>query len=208
MKKIILTAIIALGIPSFLSAQKKGDFELGFNAGYNISSATSYYVSTERGKGFNIGGSLNYYFTRSWSIEGKLIYDQKGWDNDRIEDDQGTSYNSDYNLNYLTVPIMANYYFGDDEKDKKNWFIEFGPYAGFLLSAKENRFGTDIKESFYKNDFGLTLGAGVKIPVMDKFNMFFELEWQRGFTNIFNHASTAIRNQRTSFNVGVNYLLQ
>lgn len=206
MKKIIITAVIGLSLSFSLSAQTKGDFEFGFNAGYNTSSASSSMASFDTGKGLNIGGSLHYYFSSSWSIEGKLIYDQKGWDNDRMEDEEGTSYSTDYNLNYLTIPIMANYYFGD--LDKKNWFIEFGPYAGFLLSAEDTRFGNDIKKSFYKNDYGLALGAGVKIPVNNQFKVFAEFEWQKGFTNIFHQASTAIRNNRSGFNVGITYLLK
>ena len=100
--------------------------------------------------------SMDYYFSNSWSVKTKLIYDRKGWDNGFIEDDFG-SYITDYNLDYLTVPVLASWHFGNN----KNWFLEFGPYVGFLLNAEEVRFGTDVTDSFNSTDFGLALGIGV-----------------------------------------------
>jgi len=49
-------------------------------------------------------------------LKGKLIYDQKGWDNDVILDSNtGDYYPTNYDVNYLTVPVMANWHFGKSE---------------------------------------------------------------------------------------------
>jgi opacity protein-like surface antigen len=134
-----------------------------------------------------------------------LIYDQKGWDNDYIEDTNGNVYPTDINLNYLTVPIMANWHFGN----KKNWYLNFGPYFGFLLDANETQFDSDVTDVFNTTDFGLALGIGVKVPVSDKLKIFFEYDGQGGINDIFKENQySAVTNTRSSFNVGLNFLLK
>ena len=154
MKRILLVTVFALGLTTVVFAQKKGAVEFGINVGFNNSTVSNSDVSADTAYGFNIGGSMDYYFSDRWSIKGKLIYDQKGWDNGFIEDSNGFDYVTDFNINYLTVPVMANRHFGR----KRNWFLEFGPYMGFLLNAEDVRFGTDVTDSFNSTDFGLSLG--------------------------------------------------
>jgi opacity protein-like surface antigen len=205
MKKIALSIIVLLGFSLSVAAQKKGDVELGLNVGYNSSTVSDSYESADNGTGFNFGGSMEYYISNTWGIKGKLIYDQKGWDNGFFEDADGFAYNSDFNLNYVTVPIMASWHFGNT----KNWFLEFGPYMGFLLNAEETRFGTDVTDGFNTNDFGLALGIGVKIPLNDKLKLFFEYEGQGGFNDIFKENDySAVTNSRSSINVGLNFLMK
>ena len=205
MKNTFLTLIALLGLSASLSAQKKGDVELGFNVGYNSSSVSDRYDTSDSSSGFNFAGSLDYYFSSSWSLKTKLIYDRKGWDNGFIEDNNGIAYPTDFNLNYLTVPVMANWHFGN----KKNWYLHFGPYFGFLLNAEDVRFGTDVTDSFNTNDFGLAAGIGVKVPVSDKLKLFFEFDGQGGFNDVFkDNYDSAVTNSRTSFNVGLNFILK
>ena len=194
-----------LGCSTFTVAQKKGDIELGFNIGYNSSTVASSMVNSDTGSGINVGFAADYYFSDRWSIKTKLIYDQKGWDNGFIEDlDTGNLYTTDYNINYLTVPVMANWHFAK----KRNWYLNFGPYVGFLLSAEETKFGFDVKSGFNSTDFGLAVGIGVKIPVSDKLKISFEYEGQSGVSNIFKQSDANVTNSRSSINVGVNFVLK
>lgn len=204
MKKLFITVVMVFGCASAVFAQGKGDVEFGFNIGYNSASIYNSDDSSDAGSGFNVGAAADYYFSDRWSIKGKLIYDQKGWDNDFIETESGT-YATNYNLDYLTVPVMANWHFGS----KRNWYLNFGPYAGFLLSAKDSRFDIDVKEAFNTTDFGLALGIGVKIPVSDKLKIALEYDGQSGFSDIFkNNIGSSVRNSRGSFNVGVNFMMK
>lgn len=209
MKKLMIA--VAFFVTAGLSAQTKGDVEFGFNAGFNYSAVNVSYFQTETGVGFNVGASADYYFSDSWSIKGKLIYDQKGWNEGIFSEgsfdpaDPTVNYVTNFNLNYLTIPVMANWHFGS----KRNWYLNFGPYAGFLISAKETEGGNDVKESFNKSDFGLALGIGVKIPVSDKLKLFVEYEGQSGFSDILaENPDTAALNSRGSLNVGLNFLLK
>ncbi|MGV3696474.1 porin family protein [Flavobacterium sp.] len=205
MKKIVFAFIIFTGISSIGFSQKKGDVEFGFHIGYGRSNASDTETSAEFSTGTNLGVALDYYFSNSWSIKSKLIYDQKGWDDDFIQDTNGNFYSTDIDLNYLTIPVMANWHFGN----KKNWYLNFGPYFGFLLNAKETRFDTDLKEYFSSTDFGLALGIGIKIPFSDRLKLFAEFDGQGGLSDIAeNSLRGSITNSRSSFNVGLNFLLR
>ena len=161
MKKLITTFIAVSCIYTFAQAQQSKGVEFGVGIGYNGATVSnSNNQSTDVKSGFNAAVSFDNYFSNRWSIKAKVIYDQKGWNNGYIEDDNGT-YTTDFNLNYVTVPVMASWHFGNT----RNWYLEFGPYFGFLLNAEETRFGTDVTDGFNENDMGLALGIGVKIPL-------------------------------------------
>ena len=136
--------------------------------------------------------------------KGKIIYDQKGWDNGLLY--VGVNrYNTNYNLNYLTIPVMANWHFGK----KKNWNLNFGPYAGFLLSAEETAYNTNVKEFFNTNDFGLNIGIGVKFPLSNKLKLNIEYEAQSGFSDVFkDNNNKRIIGTRGALNVGLNFLMK
>lgn len=207
MKKTVLLILCMMGFSLSSSAQlSKGSVEFGLNVGYNASTVSNTNGRADTGSGFNFGGSADYYFSNRWSIKGKLIYDQKGWNNDYITDNNsGIDYKTNYNVNYLTVPVMANWHFGA----KRNWYLNFGPYAGFLLNAEDTKFKTDFTDSFETFDLGIALGIGVKIPISDKAKIFFEYEEQAGLSDVFiSNSGSAITNSRTSFNIGINFLLK
>lgn len=206
MKKIVVTLLVVLGFSSLISAQKKGDVEFGVNIGLNNSTGSGNGGDFDSGLGMNVGGSIDYYFSSDWSIKAKLIYDQKGWDNDYIEDvNTGIVYPTDVNLNYLTVPVTAGWHFGN----KKNWYLNFGLYMGFLMDATETRFDSDLKEYFNENDFGLAFGIGVKVPVSNKVKIFFEYDGQGGFNDVFKtYPNSDVTNTRSSLNVGLNFLMK
>lgn len=204
MKKLFIAVVVTLGCTLFSYAQNKGDVEFGVNLGFNFSNVSAGSFSSDTGSGFNAGFAADYYFSDRWSIKGKLIYDQKGWDNGYFENQFGI-YKADYNLNYLTIPVMANWHFGS----KRNWYLNFGPYAGFLLNAKESSLNTEIKEYFNSTDFGLALGIGVKIPVSDKLKVFLEYDGQNGFSDVFNNnQGDIVTGARSAFNIGLNFMMK
>ncbi|WP_233496696.1 outer membrane beta-barrel protein [Mucilaginibacter hurinus] len=59
-------------------------------------------------------------------------------------DDNGviTHMATNYKLDYLTIPVMANWHFGRT----KNWYLHFGPYVAFLLNVKTSIANTDINQ--------------------------------------------------------------
>lgn len=206
MKKVIVVVLILFSLATFGQKNKKGDIEFGVNIGYNAFSVGNTDGNSDSGSGFNVGLAADYFFSNRWSVKGKLIFDQKGWDNGFFNDlDTGNSYITDYNLNYLSVPVMANWHFGK----KRNWYLNFGPYVGFLMGATETANSRNVKEAFNSTDYGISYGIGVKIPVTDKLKISLEYDEQGGFMNIFKvNSDSNAQNSRASFNVGVNFILK
>lgn len=207
MKKVILFIVLIFSIIT-ISAQNKGDFEMGGNIGLNLSTVSSIdnNDAADAKVQYNIGASLEYYFSDSWGIKTKLIYDNKGWANGFFENlDTNEIFITDYRLSYVTVPVMANWHFGS----RKNWYLNFGAYLGFLSSAEATDINIEAKEFFTSTDFGLTFGVGYRVLLNDKLTLYFEYDEQAGLLEIFDNPSSnsTTRNSRSSFNIGLLFLL-
>lgn len=184
------------------SAQTKNTNEFGFQIGLNAATVDADGMTNSNYRaGFNAGVSIDHYFSESWSLKAKLLYDQKGWDRGYLTT-PGETYYTNYRLNYLTIPVLANWHFGRT----KNWYLNFGPYTSILLSASETEGGMDLKPFMSGAEFGLDLGIGVKIPASDKLKFFIELNGQGGITDVFkDNTGSAIRSTVSSINVGINF---
>ncbi len=210
MKKITFLVLALFGVNAVMQAQEGGNIEFAFGIGLNSSNVSSSYEDADYSTSFNIEAGADYYFSESWSVKAKIMYDRKGWDNGFITIYEGTpglpsgDYRTDYNLDYITVPVMASWHFGRTD----NWYLNFGPYAGFLISAKDTTFDLDLKDGFETTDFGLAFGIGVKIPVTEYLKIFIEYDGQSGFSEIFKeNEGSSVTNNRGAFNVGVNFML-
>lgn len=207
MKKLLLiTAIAVLGFANVNAQATSGDFELGLGAGVNFSSVSDIQGQNTAGglTSFNIAATGEYYFSDRWGIKARLIYDSKGWGDGFITDENFNSFTTDFNLKYLTIPIMANWHFGSTRK----WYLNFGPYIGVLLNAEDSELGLDLKDGFKSTDIGLALGIGYKFTIAENTKLYIEYDEQAGFTDIFEeNEGDAISNRRSSFNIGVLFLL-
>lgn len=199
MKKLIIASLLSIFSVNAFS-QQKGSFELGVNLGFNAATVQAgINTNSSYRSGVNLGVSADYFFSDRWSIKTKLAFDQKGWSGGFIDLISRQSFPKDYKIDYITVPVMTNWHFGK----KRNWYLHFGPYLGFLTSANEAAFGTDLEEGMQKTDFGLDLGIGVKFPVSPKAKLFLELDGQSGFIDIISqNEGTSIMNSRSSINFG------
>jgi hypothetical protein len=125
----------------------------------------------------------------------------KGWNNGYF-DDGTNSFIVDYKLNYITIPVLANWHFGRT----RNWYLNFGPYIGILTSAKLSDGGGDVKDLFNTTDGGLDIGIGIKIPVSDRAKFFIELNGQGGVGDIVkDNTGSALRNSASNINIGFNF---
>ena len=203
MKKLFTTLLIALGICTAASAQTAGTNEFGVNVGLNESTVTTgdNQTNSDYRVGFNVGVSVDHYFSDAWSLKVKVVYDQKGWNNGYF-DDGTNSFIVDYKLNYITIPVLANWHFGRT----RNWYLNFGPYIGILTSAKLSDGGGDVKDLFNTTDGGLDIGIGIKIPVSDRAKFFIELNGQGGVGDIVkDNTGSALRNSASNINIGFNF---
>ncbi len=208
MTKFFTPLLLLLGIYSSSFAQTKNNVEFGANIGYNVAyiNETGYgNLNSPAVSGLNLGVSADFKLSDRWSLRGKVIYDQKGWNDGYLVDAEGETDNVNFRLNYITIPVTVNWHFGR----MKNWYLNFGPYAGFLLNATETSSGTDIKPGFNNTDFGIALGIGVKFPITNKLRLFIEDEGQAGIANILKGSPNGlfVQNIRSALNVGINFPL-
>jgi len=205
-KQLCITALAIFGILTS-NAQDSGDYELGVGLGLNLAN-----VSTIDGQNnassrtsFNAGVSGEYYFSDRWGLKAKLTYDSKGWSDGFVEDlESNNKVTTDFKLNYITLPIMANWHFGSN----RNWYLNFGPYVGFLVNAEDSKLGLDLKDTFKSTDFGLAFGIGYKFEIDDNIKLYIEYDEQSGLSDIFEENSGGvIKNGRGSFNIGALFSL-
>jgi hypothetical protein len=193
----LLLLVTILSITTLEAQSGKGDFTIAPQIGINLAtfapSDTDF--SYEARTSFAGGAITEFYFSDRWSLRSGLLFDPMG-----AEDGGG---NID-KLNYLTLPINANWHFGRN----RNWYLNFGPAISFLLNAEtELREGStiDISEVVPGTDFGLAFGIGYKFDINEKLQLFIDYQGFGGFSNIDDTdvLPFEIRNSRSAFNLGV-----
>jgi len=196
MKKTLLTLVtlITIGLTN-AQVKEKGVIEITPKIGISSFSEFNEDDNTNSNFGVELGATVDYYFNDRWSLRSGLIANKMGGKYDF----EGESFED--KLNYVTIPINANWHFGSTRK----WNLNFGLSPSFLSSAKVKVNGytenlpDDIVESF---QLGLTFGIGYKIEVTERFGILIDAQLFSGLTNINKASSEKILNSGNSFNVG------
>lgn len=184
MKTLLTTIFTVLTLLSFAQDYpQKGDSEIGFSFGSYSGSLRNGFDSGSSQRS-SIGAAVQYehYFSDRWGIKGKLNYDPKG---DGFVD-----------LNYLTIPVMANWHFGKNRR----WNLHFGPYIGLMLSTESG--GIDVSEFYTSTDGGIDLGIAYKFPIGDLW-FFVESDGQTPFSNALINSSSNFVYSRSALSIGV-----
>jgi long-subunit fatty acid transport protein len=201
MKKLLLSSVIAVfGFLNVNSQSDSGDFTIAPQIGLNLSN----YSSTENlnnkiRTAFNAGAIAEYYFNDRWSLRSGLLYDSKG----TVVTESGEDYID--KLNYLAIPLHANWHFGSN----RNWFLNFGPTLGFLISAKADVPGgeIDIKDGIKSSfDAGFGVGIGYKFDIADDTQLYVQYQGYNGFIDLLG-ADFSVFNATSAFNLGVIFQL-
>ena len=142
MKKLLFTFLLVPALFLSAQAQRAG---VGLKAGVNMSSINGPDVSNAEARvGYNIGVLANFPLVAGVSLQPEFQVSLQG------EGDRGQGDNM--GLLYLNIPLMAKVMLGDA------FYLQFGPYAGILLNAKQG--DNDLKKSFNTFDGGVGLGLG------------------------------------------------
>jgi len=219
MKKLLLSLIITSYTLVNSFAQNTGEFQFGLGGGINFSSVMIDDDTIETGSlsSFNVAFSTEYYFYDRLGLKAKIIYDNKGWAGETINPNNILeTIKTDYNLTYITVPIMANWHFGSLQSRAKSfvtrpWYVSLGPYIGFLAKAEDSELGIDFKESLKSIDFGAAFNFGLRFEIADFTKLYVEYDAQYGFADISAGSTTSATNDnipiknglRNSVNLGL-----
>lgn len=186
-----LLASVAFFVCTHLNAQVRdmGQIEL---APY-LGSMTSYLDGDEVGNlndrtSFNFGLRGDYYFNDRWSLRSGLNFDSMGMKTNTSEELQ---------LDYMHIPINANWHFGSTRK----WNLNFGITPGILLKADFN--GENLNDMIKSFQLGFSYGIGYKLEITQKFSLLFDAQFLIGLTNILkNEDNLTNTNAGTSINIG------
>ncbi len=127
--------------------------------------------------GFSGGIVMRVRPSRGFAVQPELLYSQLGAGGGASP----ASKNPDYEvrLNYLTVPLLFKFYFGD------RVYLQAGPQVGFLLSGR--RVGAnntapdqDVASEYGGTDFAVTSGVGVDLAN----GLVLGTRFAYGFTNL------------------------
>jgi long-subunit fatty acid transport protein len=191
MKKILFTVVIAL-TATIAQAQirEKGNFEYINQIGYSSANYNGEGVNLDNkpvnAVSYGLGG--DYYFNNRWSLRSGLLFQTMGTKS-------GLGIFKD-ELQYLTIPVNANWHFGSTRK----WNLNFGPSIGFLTSANTN--GIDIRELVNSTQIGFNYGIGYKIEVSNKISILIDYQAMTGLTDVAKDSDFKIKNVYSSFNAG------
>ncbi len=211
---------MGLMLCGFFATAQKGNFEIGLTGGLNIASVSSpmdYYpdLGTDDRTAANLGLSVAYYLTDHWSIKTKLLYDQKGEKGQitfyEIDPAMGIPFaqtNSNFELDYLTLPLTVNWQFG------KKVILSFGAggYYGLLIKSNEAEQMQNYS-TFYgyeKSDYGAVGNFGIKVPVYKSLKIGLEYEFQQGYQEILERNRSSApdhHNSRHGISIGAYYTL-
>ena len=121
---------------------------VGFSSGYlrgeySTDNGTVKYDNNKSRTGITIGAEAEYYTSTPWlSISAGVIYQQLGWE---------LKSNYDAKVDYINIPILANFYV------LKGFALKIGLQPGFVVNAKTD--GVSFKDDC--NTFNLALPVGI-----------------------------------------------
>lgn len=192
MKKLLFFALGLVGICTAASAQT--GFGWGVKGGLNITGMTN----SEGGQsktGFVVGAFADYRFTQKFALSVDALYSRQGISFGKTEDIRSKT-----RLNYLNVPILANYYIFD------GLAVKAGIQPGFLLSGKAVAKGDghtekeDISGALHGADFAIPIGISYDCP----FGIILEARYNIGVSNVLSTEGTS-RNSVFALTVGYRF---
>ena len=150
MKKTIIAAA-ALLIAAFQSfaQEEPGTFTIAPTAGVSIASTNA--DGAKAKAGFVGGVDFGYKFTKVFALNAGVMFSMEGA--------KEKSNDIKANVNYINIPVMANFYV------VKGLALKAGVQPGFLVSAKSkvNGQSIDMKDGMKKVNFSIPLGASYEI---------------------------------------------
>lgn len=185
MKKIF--CVVALNC-FLLSAAFSQNTHFGVKAGVNLSSVkVSDGEDYDSKTGFHVGGLAHIHISQHFAVQPELVFSTQGGQ------DEGEDFK--LKLNYINVPILAQYMFNDGFR------LHTGPQLGFLVGAKtkEGDVEIDVDDQIQSFDFGWTFGGSY----IAKRGFGVDVRYNLGISNISDNDGFEAKNR--VFQLGVFY---
>ena len=212
MKKMMMMLFMATVALTASAQNEVGQLTLQPKVGFNLANLTDAKQSNESSnlKGdFVLGVEGEYGLSNNFSVAAGLLFSMQGCDFGEYKVSMGEGTNSgwdknEYNLAYLNIPIVANFYFA------KGWAVKAGIQPGFLLSAKHKvdgvgntkSFDDDMKDACKTFDLSIPLGLSYEYE-----KAVFDLRYNLGVTKVNKEGDNSSKNSVIQFTVGYKFAL-
>jgi len=165
MKKIALSGVFVLLFSSVLFAQHSA--QLGIKGGANFSALSANGSSSDHRTGFNAGLLAHLHVSPHFAVQPEVMYSSQGAEYSDVAKTK---------LNYVNVPVLGQYMFGNGLR------LQTGPQIGFLASAetKSGDTETEVNNSFKKTDVSWSFGTSY----LTKSNVGIDARYNLGLTDI------------------------
>ncbi len=214
-------AALSLAIASTTIGTSMAQLSVGAKGGgtlNTVSGNTTAGTEKDMTLGYQFGATVNYGFSKIFSLQPEVIFIQKGGRASSSSTDDFTQLTA----NYLEVPILAKAQFGGE---KFKGFVVLGPYAGYWAGGKNKTslLGTETKESIdfdnnidddgYKQnriDLGINGGLGMQYAI-GRGNIFLDARYGFGLfdMNKYNTEPTDYKTQANrSVEVSLGYMFR
>ena len=201
MKKNILLFLIFISF-FFMSNAQENKMAYGFEAGANLSTAYGKNVGKEQNgivAGLHLGGHFKINITHHFGIKTLLAYDQVGSSYGALVFENSTAtglVNGELvnKLNYLDLPLLAEYSSGN----KIKFNINAGVFAGYLLKytliTKTDEPGVRAKRTYPDTrksmNFGVSAGTGIQVPITNTIKLDIGIQDNLGLSNTYKSNGT------------------
>ncbi len=144
---IVITALMLLSYIGF----SQEPVHIGFKGGVNFASV----VGGDREEsvfgrvGFHAGFLAEFYVSRSFSIQGEVLFSEQGYRYEEDVNDDGSKEELQVNLNYINFPAMIKYYITD------NFTAVLGPQLGVNVQGQQEIINSPIGAGNEREDLDL-----------------------------------------------------
>lgn len=198
-----LLFVAALAVSSSLYAQRARNLSIGPMIGVNVSNLRGDIANNTAKAGLVAGGFFNYSIVEHFGISGQITYNRMG---SRFTEPM-YGLGDRLRLNYLNVPLLAVFYFGEGLRPgtvRPKLFL--GPHANFLLVAKDQADQNRTKE-FNGVDFGATVGGGLNFALRNQRWVNLDVRYGLGLSDVRKNDNLAWKNGAFSATLGVSFPL-
>jgi hypothetical protein len=208
----------------FISIQTYGQNHfLGMQGGINLTNVNSsnFMSNNDNRTGFNGGLTYQYYLNERFNLGIDLLYFQRGFTNDIVFTDEfgnptGESATSEFNYDYLSLPLKGGIVIGD----KFSGFANLGIIPSFLLDAKtitpaiegfQEETTNNVTDRVTKFDMGGLVEIGANYKITPDFLLSATFGYQHSFTSITNDnyfSNGEVRHCGMVLSIGLKYALK
>jgi hypothetical protein len=170
MKKIALAGVFVFLFSGMLLAQHSA--QLGIKAGVNFSALGANGSNSDHRTGLHAGLLAHLHVSPHFAVQPEVMYSSQGAEYiDAVKT----------KLNYVNVPVLAQYMFGSGLR------LQTGPQIGFLTSAesKNGNTETEVNNSFKKTDVSWAFGTSY----LTRSNLGIDARYNLGLTDVSNNNS-------------------